>query len=510
MTDSVNALNREIARLIERAQLVSTDGAKEVEQLLEGEETHLLNVADARDLLDRVIIAVRRRQRAAGQPPIDDRDAESLIAELVATRAKLTDVGEPEVTRLPLIQVNGIRPRPVQPVAVFHTREVPLMEGYIRTRDLNLWDSNERIEIHLQQFQRKHSRRPNPQELLDIMFSHLRFEGVTEDDQFKIPALARSIAANGIRKAPIVALDGRLLDGNRRVAACYYILNNDEFTVAQKQRVEYILVWQLTEHALPADEEAIIVSLNFEDDHKQAWPEYVKARKVYEAWKGATTIEPTSNVRRQAEIKREISNRFALGFDTSTVSRYIKMVDTAEEFEDHHIIDRQRDQYTVKHKAAEYFQYFDELSKGTTAGGVAYELNRQPEFNNVVFELLFGDKFKNWKQIRDLRWVVDNGDARDMLLKAAATECKTPDELDHTQEMVESALALGRVRRAEERLLGSNQRIESFVTWLLNLPLSAFGDPNQVKPDNLRRLQSALHLVDSVIARQDEPVVKSG
>lgn len=502
MSEIASDLNNEFARLIERAQRLSADVGAEVEELLGSTTEHVMAAADAQDLLDRVIGAIRRRQAATGQAAIDAEAAERLVADVMSARTKLNGSGGDALKRLELLEFDGIKPRPVQPSAVFHTREVPLNEGYVRTRDINLWDSNERIEIHLQQFHRKHGRKPNPQELLDIMFSHLRLEGVTEEDQFKIPALARSIAANGMRKPPIVSLDGRLLDGNRRLAACYYILNNEEFDLAQKKRVEYILVWQLTDHATPSDEDAIIVSLNFEDDHKQPWPEYVKARKVYEEWKGAITIEPTSNVRRQAEMKREISRRFALGFDTATVSRYIKMVEAAEEFEDHHIVDRQRDQYAVKHKAAEYFQYFDELTKGTTPGGVSYELNRQPELKNVVFELLYGDKFKNWKQIRDLRWVVDNSDARDLLLKAAATECKTRDELEDVQENVEAALALGRIRRAEERLLGSNQRIESFVTWLLNLPLSAFGDPNQVRPENLDRLHAALQLVDGVVTRQ--------
>lgn len=502
MSEIVSELNTELARLIERAQRLSADVGAEVEELLGSAVDHGMAAADTRDLLNRVIGAIRRYQAVNGETPIDADAAERLVSDVMLTRAKIDSGGVEAPKRLELLEFNGVKPHPVQPSAVFHTREVPLNEGYVRTRDINLWDSNERIEIHLQQFQRKNGRKPNPQELLDIMFSHLKLEGVTEEDQFKIPALARSIAANGLRKPPIVSLDGRLLDGNRRLAACYYILNNEEFDLAQKKRIDYILVWQLTDHATPSDEEAIIVSLNFEDDHKQPWPEYVKARKVYEEWKGVITLEPTSNVRRQAEMKREISKRFALGFDTATVSRYIKMVEAAEEFEDHHIVDRQRDQYAVKHKAAEYFQYFDELTKGTTPGGVHYELNRQPELKNVVYELLYGDKLKNWKQIRDLRWVVDNSDARDLLLKAAATECQTLDELEDVQDNVEAALALGRVRRAEERLLGSNQRIESFVTWLLNLPLSAFGDPNQVRPENLDRLHSALQLVDGVVSRQ--------
>ncbi len=508
MNDTNDALGIEFARLLDRARNLSSDIDTEVAELLDSAGSRALDPDEVRALLDRIIQAVRRRQAAAGQPRINQAQAEALIGDLVSVRERLqgTDA-EPAlgVKRLQLVEHKGVKPRPVQPSAVFHTREVPLNEGYVRTKDIDLWDSNERIEIHLQQFQRKQGRKPDPKELLDIMCSLLPLEGVTEEDQFKIPALARSIAANGLRKPPILSLDGRLLDGNRRLAACHYILMNDEFTTEEKKRVEYILVWQLTEHANADDEAAIIVSLNFEDDHKQPWPEYVKARKVYEAWQGAIALEPAANSRRLAELKREISKSFALGYDTTTVTRYIKMVEAAEEFEAHHIVDRKRDQYAVKHKAAEYFQYFDELTKGTTAGGVSFELNRNPELKNVVFELLYTDKFRNWKQIRDLRWITDNAEARDILLKAASTECKTPDELDDAQEAVESALAMGRVNRIQERLLGANQRIDSFVTWLLKLPISAFNDPEQVKPGSIDRLHEALRLVENLTRRENNP-----
>lgn len=181
MSEIASDLNNEFARLIERAQRLSADVGAEVEELLGSTTDHAMAAADAQDLLDRVIGAIRRRQAASGEGPIDAEAAERLVAEVMSARAKLNGSSAETPKRLDLLEFDGIKPRPVQPSAVFHTREVPLNEGYVRTRDINLWDSNERIEIHLQQFQRKHGRKPNPQELLDIMFSHLRLEGVTED-----------------------------------------------------------------------------------------------------------------------------------------------------------------------------------------------------------------------------------------------------------------------------------------------------------------------------------------
>src|SRR5207249_4833804 len=97
------------------------------------------------------------------------------------------------------------------------------------------------------QFREKFGHAPSADELLDIMLSRMGLPGVPErekSDQFGIAGLARSIAINGVRKPPILDTDGTLLDGNRRVAACHFILYSDEFSVEQKRRAEHIFVWQ--------------------------------------------------------------------------------------------------------------------------------------------------------------------------------------------------------------------------------------------------------------------------
>ena len=144
-----------------------------------------------------------------------------------------------------------------------------------------------------------------------IMKGDMPLPGIEGTDQFAIHNLVKSVAVNGVRKPPIVDADGKLLDGNRRVTACYHILedNSGEFTADEKQRVEWLKVWQLTEHATAQDRDAVIVSLNFEPDNKQDWPEYVKAKKVHDQWEALLSLEPRANpaAARQREIKREIA-----------------------------------------------------------------------------------------------------------------------------------------------------------------------------------------------------------
>jgi hypothetical protein len=296
---------------------------------------------------------------------------------------------------------------------------------------------------------------------------------------------------NGVRKPPIIDSDGTLLDGNRRVAACYYILNSDEFDSEQKQRVEYLYVWQLSEYATEDERNAVVVALNFEPDCKQDWPEYVKARKVYAEWQAMLAAESrTPGPQRQAALKRELSVRFALGPDTAVVNRYLKMVDWATEFELYQINQNNKDIYEVKHRANRYFQYFDELAKGMRPGGVAYALEQDEAFKHVVFDLLFDGKFRNWRQIRELKFIYENEEAREALGRA-----RKETDNDIAEEHLENAMALARSQRAEMREVGANTRIEAFVRWLEDLPVKSFRDA--IRPENLRRLLKALKLVET-------------
>ncbi|MHC5771995.1 MAG: ParB N-terminal domain-containing protein, partial [Nostoc sp.] len=350
--------------------------------------------------------------------------------------------------------------------------------------------------IHLGQFRQKNSRNPNPEELLDIMLSKMKLPGIADDekdDQFEIVDLARSIAVNGIRKPPILDIDGTPLDGNRRFAACYYIRNSDEFDSEQKRRAEYIQVWQLTEHATDDDRNAVVVSLNFESDCKLDWPEYIKARKVYEEWQAMLALEPRANSRRQAQMKRELSIKFALGPETHTITKYLNMVEWASDFEDYHINDKNRGAYEVQHRADKYFQYFNELYRGgTTPGGVAFALNQDEGLKHTVFDLIYDGKLRNPQQIRALKPTFYNQEARELLARA-----RNESDLDLANDHVEDAINIARSQRAEMRELGANSRIESFVKWLEEVPPRAFRD--QITSDNLQGLVRALKLVEPMV-----------
>ena len=513
-------IRNSLAELLRAAEAMSSDVSATVEKILREGMENPLSARDARALLTKVVDVVRTGAEERGDTEtvtVLDRDAEAFIERAEELRIRLplgyatvgrtsngvglavqsgaSSVGK---THVRLLSHDGIDPVAVRPTPVFHERPVAVREGFVRTRDIQLWNENERLEIQLNQFQQRYGRRPDAVELMAIMKGTMSLPGIGNTDQFQISTLAKSIAVNGVRKSPIIDVDGTLLDGNRRVAACYHILEDDggEFTGEEKKRVEWLKVWQLSEHATDQDREAVIVSLNFESDFKEPWPEYIKAQKVYVQWETLLALEPRANpgAARLREIRKEIARKFAL--ETGDVLRYINMVGLAREFEDYHVVERSKDSYAAKHRASDRFQYFDELNKGKGSGGVNWSLNQDDSFKHLVYDLLYDGKFKNWRQIRNLKYVYENEDAVGVLRKA-----RDEPDVEAAQEEIDDAIGLARMGRAEQRQTGANTKIRVFTEWFLGLPVKAF-DPNEsgsVTQENLRRLRSVLKHVETYL-----------
>lgn len=495
----------EFRQLIEAAKELTSDDGPDLDELLTEGLTNPLDPETAAELLGRATEMIRARAAARGDRKTADalsEGAAQLIALAAAAKERVrmmmpaTRSGMVKRQTIHLLEKhNGVGRGPVVPRPVFHETEVPMEGGFIRTRDIKLWRENERLEIHVQQYQARHGRQPSSEEMLGIMLGQMALEGATKGDEFEIRTLARSIAANGVRKPPIIDVDGTLLDGNRRVAACYSILadTSGEFTPDEKKRAEHIYVWQLLPHATDDDRTKVIVSLNFESDYKKEWPEYIKARKVYQDWEAWLNLEnPRPSSKRQTEMKRELSKKYALGPDTSIVNRYLKMIKWTNEFEDHHINFKKRDLFEVKHKANHYFQYFDEIGKGeNTQGGVAWWLTQDDKLKMIVFDLLFDGKIENWRQIRDIRHIAASEEAREALGKAHAEL-----DVETAQDHVETAITIANTKRAGMRSIGANTRIESFAAWLDEVPPRTLRD--EVKPDNLKALLRALKTVEAI------------
>jgi hypothetical protein len=478
----IDAAAREaLAEFLDLASTISGTLVEGLENIIREGWEDQLDEGRARSLIARLIDTLRAgaaQRRDQGLVKALEGRTEDIVEKIMSTRKR--------TVRSPQAQVE-----PVLPTPTFHGRSVPMVKTWVNLRDLSLWAGNERLEIHLEHLRQTLGREPNADEILQVMQSVILLPGVNaayKGDEFDIKGLARSIAVNGVRRPPILDVDGaRLLDGNRRVAACYHLLRSNEFTSAQKQAVEKLHVWQLTEHASDADREAVIVSLNFESDHKLDWPDYVRARKVFHDFERAVMLEGPPGMEREKELKRELARKYAI--EIEKVDRYIRMVTWAKQFEEHLVNVRGLNQAEVQHSSNYYFQYFDELSKGKGAGGVGYTLTRDDDFRGLVFDLLFQGKFKNWALIRNLKYL-------DETVQQGLEQAEAEPNLETAKRKVQQVLEGAAYRNTVEKKIHvvPNEKIEAFVRFIRKMPLESFHN-GQISSDNLKSLVETLEWV---------------
>ena len=501
MTEPLQDLQHGYRLLFDVFRSISEDCTKDLERVRQEGRANPMKSGDAKQLLNACFEAACRGARDRGDVDtarqLEER-RDSIMQQVLARCTRDTQGANLSVetvnNALCLESHDGVDPHPVRPPPVFHGHRVNVVEGFVDVRDISLSATNQRLQIHVDQFKATHGRAPSPDDLVRLISSEANLSGLDGRDQFKINNLARSIAAGGVRQPPIISHHGNLLDGNRRVAACLHVLQSDEFQTLEKRRAKKIRVWRLAEDSSPEDERAVVVALNFEPACKEEWPEYVKGRIIYDDWRAALDLEDKASAERHRTIKRELASKYAITVDR--VNRYIEMVKLANDFEEHHRNVRNQDSHEVQHRTNQCFQYFDELGKGRGPGGVNYAINIDDGFRSLVFDLLYDRKFRNFAQIRGLKHVAKEEESKSLLRDA-----RQQTDLEEARDRVDDAFALARHAQASERKVGGNKRIETFVQWLREAPIEFFsvGEPGAITEKNLRALHEALSLIQGHI-----------
>lgn len=375
------------------------------------------------------------------------------------------------------------------PTSTFLGRTIPLQEGFAKTRDIEFWQENKRLKIDLENFRRKEGRNPEPEELKKMLWPT---GSTSKGDPYEIGDLADDIAARGVLTPPVIDHWGTAWDGNRRLAACLYILASDEYTDLQKERASRVRVWQTGEHATKDQIDAIVTSLNFGKDFKKPWPEYVRARDVFDAYIDLRDIEASRRTltdRDETKIRRRVAQRF--GIKTQEVTRYCKMVTWAIEFEDFHR-EQGRDESELNSRTAQLFQYFFELDAGFGDDKLANRFAADNGFRAMVFDLMFDGKIKNFTQVRELRRVFDTPEAFEELRTAHAEPNNAI-----ARNGVERAIFKAKQKSEESRKAGRGNELAAITKWLredVTFALLAQLDPNV-----LREFRDAVRAVDGMI-----------
>lgn len=442
-------LRADVRDLIAEAVARSADLSSELEEAVRLAAQQPLTDEEARPLFTRIVALLKG---AFDEGVTEDRrkaitaEASAVVAELLAQRVATHVPDDPAQGRtateinghLELQSRRGLKIRPVAPVPVFNGRAIPMTEGYVPTEEIPLWPENHRLRLHIDAFKQASRRDPDSDELIQILQGILPVPGIDKKDPFEIKSLAESIAARGIQVPPIIDWSGKPHDGNRRIAASLLVMHSPDYAPEQKELASWIKVWQAPKDTTEDEFDAIVVALNFEKDLKVPWEEYIKARLVTDYYNQRYDTErnvPT--VDRQRQLRRDTAERFAI--KPQEVTRYIKMVRWADEFEEHHREDRNRDDASIRYRSNAMFQYFYELDAGRGEDKLAAKIQGDDAFKGLVFDLMYDEKFKSGAQIRHMRRVVDSEPAIQLVYEAQAT----PDNL-RGRELIDQALDIAR------------------------------------------------------------------
>ncbi|MEU1958466.1 hypothetical protein [Nocardia sp. NPDC019304] len=394
-----------------------------------------------------------------------------------------------ERSHLALFDFDNFKVRPA-PTSTFLGKYIPLEEGFARTQDIEFWQENKRLNVDLKNFRRKEGRNPDPEELKRMLWPRGK---TSKGDPYEIGDLADDIAARGVLTPPVIDYWGTAWDGNRRLAACLYILASDEYDDVQKERASRVRVWQTNKHATKDQIDAIVTSLNFGKELKKPWPESVRARDVYDSYIELRDIEASRHTlsdKDETKIRQRVGRRF--GIKTAEVTRYCKMVTWAIEFEDFHR-EQGRDENEIESRTSELFQYFYELDSGLGNDKLARRFDGDEAFRAIVFDLLFDGKIKSFPQVRELRRVYDTPEALEQLKEAHAQPNPALG-----REGVNDAIFIAKKKSQESRQAGKGIELASIAKWLReDVTMAVLG---KLDANVLREFRDAARGVDGMIS----------
>jgi hypothetical protein len=483
-----------LAELIETAIVLSEDHGDEVALAVREAHDRPLDEARARRLYTRILEILRGHDAAGLSDEDRGRIAEEVRVEVDKVVASVDR--PPAESGVPFVTYNGLSPRHVLPVPAFNNKTIPMVEGYVDVEQLKLWPGNHRLTLLVAEFEERNNRPPEADELVKLMQGSILMTGVKNPtDPFKLKPLADSIARKSVETPPIVTFEGEPKDGNRRIAAALLVLHGKGYSAAEKERARYIRVWRAPEGTTDDQFEAIVVSRNFESDHKEPWPEYIKGKLVvqeYELRKRQVKGRIT-----RAELKRireELAKDFAI--KPGEVDRYDKMVYWADDFTAYHL-EHGREPAAVTHRTEENFQWFYELDAGRGNDKLTRRLETDDELKAVVYDLMF-DVLDSGAQVRNLYRVVNDSETAGMLLKAHEVMHREP---DRALELVEDAITEAKRRDVKRRSIGFEEYLKSMVDRLGSTPPDQWNTLDSELLLEVRRImESALGAIDAQLS----------
>lgn len=354
------------------------------------------------------------------------------------------------------------KPAPHVKQRLYNGRKIMVLEGKVKISDITGWVDNPRIELPKKKYlQVVGDRQLTQDEIMELM---------KNDADVKLKELRDDIIKNGLREPLTLSHTGKLLDGNRRFFAIKFALKTMPANDPNRQDLETVDAYVLTDAATEDDEQNVLVEENFSASLKIEWPDYVKATKVMEARDSG--LQSADIAKKFNWAKSKINETFRIWEIISEFLTYATSEVDLEDLNGGGLGLSENDAETI---AAKNYQYFNEAQKSF------YDpIKTDFDFKIQFFRWIYDGKFSSFPEVRIAHKAWTNPEAKAAIMQPEATAAKSAKAIiDYNSRVVRgTAEAVG--------------RIDSFVKFLNDLSAVEM----ESLPDNAKdNLEKALQMV---------------
>lgn len=340
---------------------------------------------------------------------------------------------------------------------IFHDQRVEVYEGQVNVSSIQLWRENDRTSLDIEHLASESGVTDVKKLSDDEIISYVLKNGLHH-----IIELAKSIKANGARVPLTLTYNKELLDGNRRFIACKYLLETEKKKEPQFETV--------TAHCLKPGiskdlRYKIISEMNFLPDHKERWPQGVRAKyicKLFNEYK-----------EKYGEKKAVEEVTFLLNINKSDIYRFIEVLDMISEYVT--LAKKKSDEAKKEAEifAREKFQLFEEFyNKDIAKKDASKQQAIIDEDKDLLYEYLYNKQLISINGVREF--------AKMLQYPAVRKIIKTKKEtLDYAKSIYDDIVLPKR----------TSSKIERFCDWLEGLSRKEIKD---IHIDVKKRLLKAM------------------
>lgn len=293
---------------------------------------------------------------------------------------------------------------PIASTARFHDEVVEVYEGMCEVENIHLWHGNYRTLLDFEHLAQLTGKTKSVKIGENEFIEYIILQGL-----HNIPDLAESIKINGVRVPIIVSHGQELLDGNRRLLACKYLLS------AEKERLPTFSIVPVKCTAPNIGESLklkIIAEMNFLPDYKEPWPREVRAEFAIQQFKDAL-------VKFKNEDKAYEHVEYFLHLKKADVKRFQAVLEMLCEYSDFVEKEGKKARQEAERFGRSKFQFFEEFYNKALAG--KKPVKGSTEAKQLLYRYVRNQQLASMIKVREFAEIIRYEPARKLLEKEDGT-----------------------------------------------------------------------------------------